>query len=81
MIHINEIPFPFYKEPSGRFQAKLYFGGKANSLGTYETAKEAALAYDQAAIKAGKKESTLNFPEKKKKKKNTFHKKESTGRV
>ena len=36
---------------------------KLKSLGTFNTAIQAALAYDQAAIKAGKKKSTLNFPD------------------
>jgi len=33
------------------------------TIGTFDTAIQAALAYDQAAIKAGKKNSTLNFPD------------------
>ena len=37
--------------------------GKTNSLGAFDTAIAAALAYDQAAIKAGKKSHTLNFPD------------------
>ena len=36
---------------------------KLKSLGTFDTAIQAALAYDQAAIKAGRKKSTLNFPD------------------
>jgi hypothetical protein len=50
------------KTPSGRFAAAINTTGKNRSLGTYDTAIKAALAYDQAAIKAGKKKSTLNFP-------------------
>jgi len=30
---------------------------------TFQTAIQAELAFDQAAIKAGRKKSTLNFPE------------------
>ena len=47
----------------GRFRAMFYSDGKRKSLGTFDTAIQAALAYDQAAIKAGKKKSTLNFPD------------------
>ena len=48
---------------SGKFQARVCIGGKKKSLGTFDTAKAAALTYDQAAIKLGKKKSTLNFPD------------------
>ena len=37
--------------------------GKYKGLGSFDTAIAAALAYDQAAIKAGKKKSSLNFPD------------------
>jgi len=48
---------------SGRFRVVLSSGGKKKGIGTFDTAIQAALAYDQAAIKAGKKKSTLNFPD------------------
>ena len=51
------------KTPSGRFATAINTTGKKRSLGTYDTAIQAALAYDQAAIKAGRKKSTLNFPD------------------
>jgi len=52
------------KTPSGKFVAQIYVEGKTKCLGCqFETAIQAALAYDQAAIKAGRKKSTLNFPE------------------
>ena len=38
-------------------------------IGTFDTAMQAALAYDQAAINAGKKKATLNFPNDQKEKK------------
>jgi hypothetical protein len=44
-----------------RFQAKIRIGGKDYYHGTFGTAKEAAQAYDRAAIQAGRPPSTLNF--------------------
>ena len=46
-----------------KFKAQISIAGKTKGLGTFDTAIQAALAYDQAAIKAGKKKSTLNFPD------------------
>ena len=51
------------KARSGRFIAMVRINGKNKSVGTFDTAVAAALAFDQAAIKAGKKKSTLNFPD------------------
>jgi hypothetical protein len=50
------------KERTGKFYASIYIQGKTASIGTFDTAIQAALAYDQAAIKAGRKSHTLNFP-------------------
>ena len=55
------------KVPSGRFGTQCTINCKNTSIGTFDTAIQAALAYDQAAIKAGKKKSTLNFPKEEKK--------------
>ena len=46
-----------------KFQATIGINGKTKYIGTFATAIQAAHAYDQAAIKAGKKKSTLNFPD------------------
>ena len=51
------------KVPSGRFGTQCTINGKNTSIGTSDTAIQAALAYDQAAIKAGRKSHTLNFPD------------------
>ena len=49
---------------SGNFLVRISIGnGKQKVIGRFVTAIQAALAYDQAAIKAGKKKSTLNFPD------------------
>ena len=47
-----------------RFQAQIRIDGKQNYLGTFDTRKEAAEAYDLAAIDAGRPTSKLNFPDK-----------------
>jgi len=44
-----------------RFRAYIYIDGKTNSLGKFDTPKEAAQAYDRAAIQAGRPTSKLNF--------------------
>ena len=49
--------------PSGKFYAQINIATVKSSIGTFETAIQAALAYDQAAIKKGNKKSTLNFPD------------------
>ena len=52
------------KKPSGSFVARIGIAaGTSATIGTFDTAIKAALAYDQAAIKKGKKKSTLNFPD------------------
>ena len=47
-----------------RYSARIRVGGKMNNHGTYDTAKQAAKAYDAAAIELGKPLSNLNFPKK-----------------
>jgi hypothetical protein len=51
------------KTSSGKFASRIQREGKEKSLGTFDTAIKAALAYDQAAIKKGNKKSSLNFPD------------------
>jgi len=46
-----------------RFQAQINVVGKMKSLGTYGTSKEAALAYDRAAIHHKFSSSKLNYPD------------------
>jgi RNA polymerase sigma factor (sigma-70 family) len=47
----------------GRFQARIMVDGRAMRLGSYETAEEAARAYDEVALKYRGVEAKLNFPE------------------
>jgi hypothetical protein len=51
------------ERPSGKFAAQIRINSKVKSLGTFDTAIAAALAYDRAAIKKGNKSHTLNFPD------------------
>ena len=44
-----------------KFRAQISINGKVNYLGIFPTETNAALAYDAAAIEAGKDESKLNF--------------------
>ena len=50
-----------YKSKGDRFQANIRIGGKLQQIGTFGTAKEAAQAYDQAALQAKFPRSELNF--------------------
>ena len=45
-----------------KFTATIYFHHKNNYLGTYATAKEAAVAYDRAVIKHKHPSCKFNFP-------------------
>ena len=47
-----------------RYRAQIRINGKQKYPGTYDTAKQAAKAYDAAAIEAGKPLSELNCPKK-----------------
>ena len=44
-------------------KASIKIGGKQIHLGVYETAKEAAIAYDRGVLKANKSTTLLNFPD------------------
>lgn len=48
---------------SGRWTAEITIGGKSHHLGTYDTAEEAARAYDARAAIAHGQYARLNFPE------------------
>ena len=52
------------KTKSGRFQAQIKIDGKKQALGTFDTAKKAARAYDRAAMQAGRPPTTLNYQDK-----------------
>ena len=45
------------------YQAQIFINGELTNLGHYDTAKEAAIAYDRAALKANRSTTLLNFPD------------------
>ena len=52
------------KRGNGRFQAKIFIDGKLQNIGTFDTAKKAARAYDRATMQAGRPPTKLNFQDK-----------------
>ena len=53
-----------YKTKSGRCYAQIRIDGKVQNLGTFDTAKQAARAYDRAAMQAGRPPTKLNYQDK-----------------
>ena len=51
-----------YKTASKKFQAQIKVNHKTISLGTYDSPKQAALAFDRAAIQHKRPKSSLNYP-------------------
>ena len=78
-----------YKEKNGKSKAGITIDGKHTHIGTFDTPKEAAVAYDRAVLKANRSTSHLNFPgmvhnldvepERKRKYKKNVAKKKKTG--
>ena len=59
----NTTGFTGVSRASGnRFMANIFIGGKRQYIGTFGTIKEAAVAWDLAAIQAKRPKSDLNFP-------------------
>ena len=46
-----------------KFRSSIVIGGKNTYIATDDTAKEAAVAYDRAVLKANRSTSLLNFPD------------------
>ena len=60
----NEVKYQGVQKKWKRFYAKISIDGKTQYLGSFATSKEAAEAYDRAAMQAGRPSSKLNFPDK-----------------
>ena len=52
------------KQGNGRFQARITIDGGKRNIGTFDTAKQAARAYDRAAMQAGRPPTKLNYQDK-----------------
>ena len=58
----NTTGFKGVSKQGNRFMANIFIGGKRQYIGTFGTIKEAAVAWDLAAIQAKRPKSDLNFP-------------------
>ena len=58
---MNTIGFKGVYKSGEKFQATINIDSKLQYLGTFDTPKEAAQAFDHAAIQAGRRPSKLNF--------------------
>ena len=59
----NTIGYRGVVKNGNRFQARIQIGDKYQHLGLFGTTKEAAIAWDLAAIQAKRPKSDLNFPD------------------
>ena len=61
--HNNTVGYRGVSKHGKKYTASIYIGGNRKHIGVYDTAKEAAVAYDWAALKAGFSTTLLNFPD------------------
>ena len=60
----KEVKYKGVEKQGERFRAMITIDGKGQYLGTFDTAKKAARAYDRAAMQAGRPPTTLNYQDK-----------------
>ena len=59
----NTVGYRGVSKNGKKFAAMTSIDGKLTHMGTYDTTKEAAIAYDRAILKANKSTTLLNFPD------------------
>ena len=59
----NTVGYRGVSKNGKKFEANMYIKRKKIYIGYYDTAKEAAIAYDRAVLKANKSITLLNFPD------------------
>ena len=63
LVSRNTVGYRGVSKRGKNYHAQIRIGGKVTPLGTYDTAKEAAIAYDRAVLKANQPTTLLNFPD------------------
>ena len=60
----KDVKYKGVQKSGKRFRAVLYIDDKKHNIGTFDTPKQAARAYDRAAMQAGRPPTKLNFQDK-----------------
>ena len=63
LLSRNTVGYRGVQKNGNKFRVDIRIDGKQQYIGRYETAKEAAIAYDLAVLKANQSTTLLNFPE------------------